>query len=112
MPTLYKRLGNSAPSATTYTQLYQVPASTAAIISSLVITNRGTTAATYRIVQVDSATAITSPGNADFVAYDVAVQANDSTALTLGMTMNSQEKLGVYASNGNLTFTAFGSEVS
>lgn len=112
MPTSYKRLGNSAPNATTYTQLYQVPASAAAIISSLVIVNRGAQTAQYRIVQVDSGTTITSPGNADFIAFDVTIQPNDSTALTLGMTMDSQQKLGVYSSTSNLTFVAYGSEVT
>lgn len=112
MPTIYKRLGNTAPNSATYTELYQAPLATSAIISSLVVTNRGTTAATYRIHQSASGTVITSPANGDFLAYDVTVQANDSVALTLGMTINQREKIGVYASNANLTFTAFGSEVT
>jgi hypothetical protein len=112
MPTVYKRLGTSAPSATTYTQLYQVPASTAAIISTILVANRSATSRTYRIVQVPSATAITSPGNGDFLAFDVIIPANDTTALTLGITMDSQQKLGVYGSTGDLTFAAYGSEIS
>lgn len=112
MPTTYKRLGNIAPSSTTYTQIYQVPASTAAIISSIVVANRSASSRTYRLIQVSSATAITSPGNADFLAYDVTVPPNDSVTLTLGLTMNSQEKLGAYASTGDLTFAAYGSEIT
>lgn len=112
MPTTYKRLGNIAPSATTYTQIYQVPASTSAIISSILVANRSATSRTFRLIQVSSGTAITSPANADFIAYDVIVPANDTTALTLGVTMDSQQKLGAYASTGDLTFTAYGSEIS
>lgn len=112
MPTAYKRLGNSAPSATTYTQLYQVPASTEAIISTICICNRSATARTYRIVQVDSGTTITSPNNADFIAYDVSINPNDTVTLTLGITMNSQQKLGVYASTTDLTFIAWGAEIT
>lgn len=112
MPTTYKRLGNQAPNSATYTELYQAPIATSAIISSLVVANRGNNAATYRIHQSSSATTITNPSNADFLAYDVTVQANDSVALTLGMTINQREKIGVYTSSSSVTFTAFGSEVS
>lgn len=112
MPTSYKRLGNSAPSATTYTQLYQVPASTSAIVSSISVANRGPTSATYRLVQVDSGTAISSPGQADFIASDLTINALDSVTLTLGAVLNSQQKLGVYASSASLTFVAWGSEIA
>jgi hypothetical protein len=112
MPTTYKRLGNSAPSATTYTQLYQVPASTRTIISTICICNRSTSARSYRIIQTDSGTGITTPGNADFLAFDVSINANDTVTLTLGIVMDSQQKLGVYGSTADLTFNAWGAEIT
>ena len=47
-----------------------------------------------------------------YVAYDVAIAANDTIALTLGITLATTDKLDVYASSANLSFAAFGSEIS
>jgi hypothetical protein len=47
-----------------------------------------------------------------YIAYDITVGASDSTALTLGVTMNTTDVLTVYASTANVAFTAFGSEIS
>ena len=109
MPTTYKVLGQSNPSATTATTLYTVPASTQAVVSTIVIANLTATAATFRIaVRVAGATL----ANSQYVAYDITVGASDSTALTLGVTLNATDVVTVYASTANLTFTAFGSEIS
>lgn len=109
MPTTYKVLGQSNPSATTATTLYTVPSSTQTVVSTIVVANLAATAATYRIaVRVAGA----SLANSQYIAYDVTVGANDSTALTLGVTMNATDVLTVYASSANVTFTAFGSEIS
>jgi glucose-6-phosphate dehydrogenase assembly protein OpcA len=109
MPTTYKVLGQSNPSATTATTLYTVPSATQAVVSTVVIANLAASAATFRIaVRVGGATL----ANSQYVAYDVTVGASDSTALTLGITMGAADVLTVYASTANLTFTAFGSEIS
>lgn len=109
MPTTYKVLGQSKPSATTATTLYTVPASTQAVVSTIVIANLTATAATFRIaVRVAGATLADS----QYVAYDITVGASDSTALTLGVTLNATDVLTVYSSTANLTFTAFGSEIA
>jgi glucose-6-phosphate dehydrogenase assembly protein OpcA len=109
MATTYKVLGQSNPSATTATTLYTVPAATQTIVSTVVVANLAATAATYRIaVRVAGATL----ANSQYVAYDVTVGANDSTALTLGLTLGATDVVTVYASSANLTFTAFGSEIA
>jgi len=109
MPTVYKVLGQSAPSATTATTLYTVPSSTEAVISTLIVANRAGTAATYRIsIRPNGATL----ANQHYIAYDVAVGAADSTTLTLGITLDAADVLEVYASTANLTFNAFGSEIT
>jgi hypothetical protein len=109
MPTTYKVLGQSNPSATTATTLYTVPASTQAVISTIVIANLTASAATFRISVRPTGSAQT---NAMYIAYDITVGASDSTALTLGVTMNTTDVLTVYASTANVSFTAFGSEIS
>lgn len=109
MPTTYKVLGQSAPSATTLTTLYTVPAATATVVSSIVIANRDSTSATYRIAVRPDGAAI---ANSQYIAYDVTVGASDSTVLTLGITMDATDVLSVYGSTANLTFSAYGSEIS
>jgi glucose-6-phosphate dehydrogenase assembly protein OpcA len=109
MPTTYKVLGQSAPSATTLTTLYTVPSATTAVISSIVIANRDASSATYRIAVRPDGAAI---ANSQYIAYDVTVGASDSTVLTLGITMDAADVLSVYGSTANLTFSAFGSEIS
>ena len=109
MPTNYKVLGQSNPSATTLTTLYTVPSATEAVVSSIIIANLAATAATFRIaVRPDGA----SIANSQYIGYDITVGASDSTVLTLGITMNAADVLSVYASTSTVTFSAFGSEIS
>jgi glucose-6-phosphate dehydrogenase assembly protein OpcA len=109
MPTTYKVLGQSNPAATTATTLYTVPSATEAVVSTIVIANLTSTAATFRIaIRPNGATL----ANSQYIAYDITVGASDSTALTLGITMDAADVITVYASTANLTFTAFGSEIS
>jgi hypothetical protein len=65
--------------------------------------------ATYRIsIRPNGATL----ANQHYIAYDVSVGASDSTTLTLGITLDAADVLEVYASTANLTFNAFGSEIT
>ena len=104
----YKVLGQLAAAATTEEGLYAVPSSSSAVVSSIVVANRGATATTYRIAV--KPTAATTLANNHYIAYDVPIAANDSTALTLGVTLAATNAIRTYAGNANLTFTAFGSE--
>ena len=47
-----------------------------------------------------------------YVAYDVVIAANDTTALTLGLTLAATDIVTIYASTANLSFNAYGSEIS
>lgn len=109
MPTNYKVLGQSAPSATTDTTLYTVPASTQAVISTVNVANRGTAPATFRVAVRPAGAAI---ANQHYVAFDVAIDANAAIPWTIGVTMAATDVLTVRASSANLSFSAFGSEIS
>jgi glucose-6-phosphate dehydrogenase assembly protein OpcA len=109
MPTTYKVLGQSNPSATTLTTLYTVPSATNAVISSITIANLAATTATFRIAVRPTGTAI---ANSQYIAYDITLGASDTTVLTMGVTMNATDVLSVYASSATVTFSAFGSEIS
>jgi glucose-6-phosphate dehydrogenase assembly protein OpcA len=109
MPTNYKVLGQSNPAATTLTTLYTVPSATEAVVSSIVIANLTSSAATFRIAIRPDGASIT---NSHYIAYDITVGASDSTVLTLGLTLNAADVISVYASTTSLTFSAYGSEIS
>jgi glucose-6-phosphate dehydrogenase assembly protein OpcA len=109
MPTNYKVLGQSNPSATTATTLYTVPSATQTVVSTVTICNQAATAATYRIaVRVAGASLAAS----QYVAYDVSLPANASDTLTLGITLNATDVITVYSSTATMSFGAFGSEIS
>lgn len=109
MATTYKVLGQSAPGATTDTDIYTVPAATNVIISTIVVTNRGSSGAFFRLaIRPDGA----SLSNEHYLAYDVPIVATDATTLTLGITMDAGDVLTAYASSADLSFNVFGSEVS
>jgi hypothetical protein len=109
MANTYKVLGQSNPSATTLTTLYTVPSSTEAVVSTITVANLGGSSATYRIaVRPDGATV----ANQHYVAYDVTVAANDTTTITLGITLNAADVVSVYASTATMAFNAFGSEIA
>ena len=109
MATGYKVLGQSAPGATTATTLYTCPASTQAIISTIVVANRANTAASFRLsVRPDGA----AQENKHYLAHDVPIAANDSTTLTLGITLDADDVITVYGSTANLSWNAFGTEIT
>lgn len=109
MATTYKVLGQSAPSATTNTTLYTVPSATQTVVSTITVTNRSASAATYRIaVRVGGATI----ANQHYIAYGAAAPANDTITLTLGITLSATDVITIYASSADLSFNAFGSEIA
>ncbi len=110
MATVYKYSQVQGTAAvSTYATLYTTPASTEAVISSLVITNQSTSAITVRIGL--DATAGT-PGASEFLVYDAAVAGNDTIALTLGITMEAAKFIRVSSSANTCNFTAFLSEIT
>jgi hypothetical protein len=109
MPTTYKVLGQSAPSSTTATTLYTVGAGKSAVVSTIAVCNRAATAATYRVAIRPAGATL---ANEHYIAYDSTVAANDSTMITIGVTLATTDVITVYASTANTSFSAFGSEIS
>ena len=109
MATAYKVLGQVAPLATTATALYTVPAATEAVVSSVTVCNRGGTAGTYRLaVRPNGATL----ANQHYLVYDADISANDTIILTIGITIDATDVLEAYASSADMSFQAYGSEIS
>lgn len=103
----YKVLAQNNPAATTATTLYTVPASSSAVISTITVCNQAASAGTYRIAVRPAGATLAA---VHYVAYDIAIAANDTTALTLGITLAATDVVTVYASSANLSFHAYGSE--
>ena len=109
MPTAYKVLGQSNPSATTATSLYTVPSSTSTVVSTITVCNQASTAGTFRIAIRPAGASLAAT---HYLAYDTPIAANDTTALTLGVTLATTDVITVYASSASMSFAAFGSEIS
>lgn len=93
----------------TYATLYTTPASTQAVISSIVICNTASSSATYRI-GMDATEG--TPGASEWLVYGATIAANDTVVLTLGVTMAASKYLRVSSSADTVTFSAFLSEIT
>ena len=108
MATTYTVLGQSNPAATTDTALFTVPAATSTVVSTIVVANLGTSG-TYRIAIRPAGASI---ANQHYIAYEGALNGNDSITWTLGITLAATDVITVRASNTSFAFNAFGSEIS
>ena len=105
----YKVLGQIAPSATTATTIYTVPAATETVVSSITVCERGGSSGTFRLaVRPNGATL----ANEHYIVYDTAIAANDSIILTIGLTLDATDVLEAYASSADMSFNAYGSEIT
>lgn len=109
MPNAYKVLGQSNPAATTATTLYTVPASTQTVVSTISVCNQAATSGTYRIAIRPAGATLAAQ---HYIAYDSAITANNTTMITVGVTLNATDVITVYASSANMSFSAFGTEIS
>ena len=109
MARAYKVLGQINPSATSASALYTNPSATETVISTVTICNIGATSATYRLYVRPNDEAL---ANKHYLAYDASVPANDTIALTLGLTMDAADVLYCYASSASVAFGAFGTQIS
>lgn len=109
MATTYKVLGQSAPSAQTLTTLYTVPSAKEAIVSTLVVCNRSNGARAFRVAVRPSGASIS---NEHYQYYDTAIDPNATVSVTIGMTLATTDVISVYGSTADLSFTAYGSEIS
>jgi glucose-6-phosphate dehydrogenase assembly protein OpcA len=109
MPTTYKVLGQSNPSATSATTLYTVPSTTQAVVSTITVCNQASSAATYRIAVRPNGDTLAAQ---HYVAYDVSLPGNATDTLTLGITLGDTDVITVYASTATMSFNAYGSEIA
>jgi hypothetical protein len=108
MASSYKVLGQVAPAATTVTTLYTVPSATQAVASTLSICNQGVTT-TVRVAVRPAGAALATQ---HYIVYDLAVSANDTLFLTIGVSLATTDVVSVYAGTANVSFNLYGTEVA
>ena len=109
MAQAYKVLAQSAPAATTNTDMYTVGAGLQIVASTVTVCNRSASSATYRIAVRNGGAAL---ANQHYIAYDATVAANDTIALTLGLTLQASDIVTIYCNSANLSVSIFGCEIT
>lgn len=109
--TTYKVLGQAVLAALgTWVDLYTVPASTQAVVSTLAVVNRGTTSGTVRLAVRPGGAAL-DPKH--YLAYDVTVDPADLLALTIGITLGAGDVVSFCSvTTTALSASLFGSEIA
>ena len=110
MANAYKVLGQSSLVAETPTDVYTVPSATETVVSTIIIANLAAVANTFRLsIRPNGAT----QADEHYIAYDVAIAANDSTTLTLGITLDAADVITAYSgASADLSVNVFGTEIS
>lgn len=109
MALAYKVLAQSAPSATTNTTLYTAGSGVQTVVSSIVVCNRSGSSASYRIAIRPNGEAIATK---HYIAYDRAIGANATETHVIGITVDASDVITIYASVADLSFNAYGVEIS
>lgn len=108
MATTRKVLGQAASGAGTDSTLYTVPASTDAVVSSLVLCETNGAAATVKISVRGAGGTTTTAATA--IVWNLPIAANQTITLTLGITIQAAGTIVIQSSTANVTITAFGQE--
>lgn len=107
MPSTYKILGQSKPSAATLTAAYTVPAATTATVSTITVANQSATATSFRISVAINGAADTA---AQYLYYDISIPGNNTFATTIGITLGAGDVVRVYNTLATCSFNVFGVE--
>lgn len=91
------------------TDLYTVPSSTQAVVSTVTVSNLSTTAGRIRLLVLPAGQ---TAAKKNFIVFDAPIGANSIEAYSLGITLNAGDKLQVASDTDNVSATAFGSEIS
>ena len=99
-------LGQSAPSATTNTTVYTVPAATTSVVNVNVL-NRGSGAATVRIALAASGT----PTDSEYIEYEATIPPKGVLERT-GIALDAGKLVVVYTSTGDTSVNVYGLETA
>jgi hypothetical protein len=106
-----KNLGQGGGSGANLTlqNVYAVPNGASAVVSSLIVCNRGPTTATFRVAVAKAAIA---DALSQYIYYDLPIIGNDTFIATVGLTLDMTDVVRFYASNANLNCHLYGTEIT
>ncbi len=104
-----KILAQSYPGGTGLTDVYTVPGTTQAVVSTVTICNQNTTDTTFRL-------AVAEAGAGDnakqYLLYDEPLPAKSTYIATIGMTLGAADVVRVNPGNSNCSINVFGVELT
>jgi hypothetical protein len=113
MPNTYKILGQVNPSANTQSNVYVVPAATEAVVNSLTIANQGISNVSYSVIVMPTAEFASPASNGKhFLIRGSSMPGGDTATLTLSLTLPAGAVLAANTNSADLSFSAFGVEIS
>lgn len=102
-------LGQLLPPAATLQALYTVPAATQAVVSTIVVCEQAGANTTYSI-------SVAIGGAADvplqYIAFNAPLQPNETKGFTLGVTLGIADVIRVKSVSGQVSFSAFGVQLT
>lgn len=96
-------VAQSNPAATTDTDLYTVPASKEAVISTVCVANTGADAS-FRIAVRPSGDTL---DDLHYIVYEATLPAGESKFFTIGLALATTDVVTVRASSADVAFSAF-----
>ena len=100
-------LGQGNPTLATPTLFYTVPALSSTTVSSLVICNRTSSSATFRVSVRKSGD---GADDSQYLFYDAPLDANSTLTAVLGLTLAEADAMWVYTSVTGFSFSLYGVE--
>jgi hypothetical protein len=103
-------LGQTAPTASTETLNYTVPASTSTLVKSIIVANPSASSDTFSIalVPIAATTATTS----QVIYFNNTISENSTLVIKAEYTLAAGNGIRVTSTNGSCVFTTLGAEVS
>jgi hypothetical protein len=81
---------------------------TTTVVSSITVCNQAGTGGSYRIAIRPNGETLAAK---HYIAYDRAIAANATETHTIGITVDADDIVTVYASSASLSFNAFGVQI-
>lgn len=108
MPTVYKILGQANPNANTLTNIYTVPASNSAVVSTVSFCNSSLTANSF--ITMYAVKSGEQPSANNIITNQAILPLRDTLIFTLGMTLAANDRIVANSTLGTVGATVFGSE--
>jgi len=105
-----KVLGQAVPTANVLTDLYTVPASSSAVISSIVVCNQNSSSTIAFRVSVAVGGAADTPKQ--YLYYDLPLTNNDTFVATIGISLAQNDVVRIQSDTANVSFNLVGVEVA